>query len=390
MTTAQTIDYWGVVQRSLGIVWKHKFLWFFGFFATVSGGNVLSWVDERGEVVRDYMMERVEVLAVLIVFVVLVWLVLFVMNLISKGALIAGASDAGQGGTRPTFEASWTRGLRAFLGMLTLLVMGLVAFLAMSLVCALVVVIPLAAGAPGIVVAIVIGAVLLVPYLGFLFLLAFTITYAERALVVDRAGILDALARGWELTRAHFWESMIVWLMVFLSGLVYFIGLIVVLLVAAVPFVLIGLASLTAGLVLGIPVGIAILALATGAFGTYSHAVWTLTYEDLRALGGDEAPTPSGAAAPPAVVPPGQSPTPLEPPAPPDPLGAPPESPAPPEYAGASPEPPGLPPEPPEPTDPPPEPPDGPPEPPGPAPEPPEAPPEPPERSSDDPEERHD
>ncbi len=340
MTAPTGIDYWKIVERSLRITWDHRFLWFFGFFASSNAGNVFSWSDEGGPVLRDFLTSHLELLALVIVGLVVLWLVFFALNVISKGALVASVHGI-ERGESPTFDTAWSRGLKAFLGLLGLAVVAVIVFVAVTLVCVLVVVLPLAAGAPGIAIAIVIGSILLLPYLAFAFLLAFTITYAERAYVIEGEGFAAALGTGWELTKTHFWKSMVVWLISLLSSLVFGLSLMVVLLIAAVPFVLIGLANLVMGLVLGIPVGIAILAVTTGAFGTYMFSLWTLTYSELRALTPAAAPLPVGPApawtAPVAPVPsaaPSESVPPVEPAAPaaePERFPEPPAAPEPPE-----------------------------------------------------------
>ncbi len=300
MTSVVRLDCWDIVQRSLRTVWKYKFLWIFGFFVSIGGGGASNIAEEAGPAVRDFFMEHVEILVLVIVGLVILWLVLFVVNLISKAALIGATADADRG-RDITLRGAWNEGLRAFWRMLGLLVIGVIAFLFVSVVCAIPIVLPLAAGAPGITIAVLIGAILLLPYLAFLFLLAFTITYAEREVVIERAGLGDALRTGWELTKQFFWMSLMVWLVMLLSGIIFAVGLVLVLLVLAVPFVLIGLVNLVAGLALGIPVGIVVVAVATGARGTYGYSVWTLAYMELK-KGLPPAPTGvPGVSEPPAV-----------------------------------------------------------------------------------------
>ncbi len=326
MTIPVRIDYWDMLQRSIRIAWENRILWIFGFFASATSGNLTSWVDEGRPFVREFFHSRPEVIILAVAALVFLWLLFFVMSLISTGALIGSVKDV-RGGERATFESAWGHGLRAFFGVLTLALIAVVAFLAVTMVCVVAVVLPLVAGVPGIVIAVLIGAILLVPYIGFLFLLAFTITYAERAYVIEGEGILEALHAGWELTRAQFWKSMVVWLMLLLSSLVFGLTVVVALLVLAVPFIIIGIVNLTVALVLGIPVGLAFLVVVTGAFGTFVYSVWTLAYYELSALGGES--LPATVALPPAPVEPMPPAAPPDPPPPSPPV--PPAPPAPPE-----------------------------------------------------------
>jgi hypothetical protein len=283
MTAVRNIDYWGIVTRSAQIAWGHKFLWFFGFFAASGGGGGGSnWnVGDRGvNEIRDFFTAHVEVLVAIVMGVVILWLVLLVMNIISKGALLSCIARADRGESI-YFEEGWRAGLKSFWGLLGISLLGLLAFLVVSGLCVLAVVLPLVGGAPGIAIAIVIGAVLFIPYLAFLFLLAFTVIYAEREYVLAGGGVMDAIGRGWELTKSYFWQSMLMWLVAFASALVFFMCLVIALLVMALPFILIGVASPIVGLVLGIPVGIVAMILAVSAYSTYDHGLWTLMYCEL-------------------------------------------------------------------------------------------------------------
>ncbi len=286
MTTARSIDYWGIVTRSAGIAWSHRFLWFFGFFAASGGGgggNSMNWRDHGVDEIRDFFMSHIGMMVAIIMGLVLLWLVLFVLNLISKGALLSCISRADDG-ERIRFEEGWNAGIRAFWGMLGIAVAALVVFLVVTAVCVLAVVLPLIGGAAGIAIAVFIGVVLFIPYIVFLFLLAFTVIYAEREYVLRGGGVTDALSAGWELTRTYFRQSLLMWLVSVASSMAFVISLLIVLLAIAMPFILIGIASPVAGLMLGLPVGIVVLVLAISAYSTYEYSLWTLMYRDLTGL----------------------------------------------------------------------------------------------------------
>jgi hypothetical protein len=283
MTTARSIDYWGIVTRSAGIAWNHKFLWLFGFFAASGGGgggNSMNWKDYGVDEIRDFFMSHIGMMVAIIMGLVLLWLVLFVLNLISKGALLSCISRADDG-ERIRFEEGWYAGIRAFWGMLGIAVTALVVFLVVTAVCVLAVVLPLIGGAAGVAIAILIGAVLFIPYVVFLFLLTFTVIYAEREYVIAGGGVADALSTGWNLTKTYFWQSLLMWLVSFVSSMAFVVSLLVVLLAIAIPFILIGIASPVVGLMLGIPVGLVVLVLVISAYSTYEHSLWTLMYRDL-------------------------------------------------------------------------------------------------------------
>ncbi len=285
MASTATIDYWSLVSRSLRIIWKHKFLWFFGFFASSGVGGGLNWAEDAGPRLHDFFFVNPGALVLVIMGLVIVWLVMFVMNLISTGALVAATHEASEG-RHVTFGYGWREGLRAFWRLLGVTVLAVVAFLFVTALCAVPVVLALFGGIPGIVIAVVIGAILFFPYLAFVFLLSFTVTYAEREVVLRRASVFDAIYAGWDLTKCHIWKSLLVWLVMLASGLVFGISMLITLLILAVPFILIGLANVFAALVLGIPVGVVFIVIASGAFGSYSFSVWTLAYDELKKIDG--------------------------------------------------------------------------------------------------------
>ncbi len=283
MTAARNIDYWGIVTRSARIAWDHKFLWFFGFFAGSGGGGGGNYgnVGEHGvDGIKDFFMSHAGMMVAIIMGLVILWLILVVMSLISKGALLSciNRADAGE---RIRFEEGWRAGLRSFWGLLGIALVALLAFLVVTTVCTLAVVLPLIGGAPGIAIAVLIGAILFIPYLAFLFLLTFTVIYAERRYVIVGGGVGDALLAGWELTRSYFWQSLLMWLVSFASGMAFVMALVVALLAMAIPFILIGIANPVVGLALGIPIGLVALVLSASAFSTYDHALWTLMYGEL-------------------------------------------------------------------------------------------------------------
>lgn len=285
MGSLEHFDAWNLAAGALRITWRHKSLWIYGFLASLSGRTALSFVDEWGPASRSYLESRPAVLALVVFLVVLAWLLFFSLGLISRGALIGGAG-AGSRGLAVTAGGAWRAGLRAFPRLLGLVALAVVAFVTVSAVLAIPLVLPLAAGAAGLAIAVVIGAILFFPYLAFLFGLTFTVTYAERAVVIEDAGVLEAVAAGWNTVRANVGRSFVVWLVMLVSTLAYLFSLVAVLAALAVPFLLLGLMSLPASVVLGVPVGLAVVAVATGAFGCYSYALWTLAYTELRALPG--------------------------------------------------------------------------------------------------------
>ncbi len=284
MNASLSIDYWGLVTRSFHILWKYKFLWFFGFFAAGAGGssgNTSQWTEHAGPQVREWLATNMELVAMIVMGMVIMWFVFFVMGLLSKGALIGSIAHA-EREHDITFGRAWEIGYRNFLKMLGIAIIALLAFFLGCFIFLVPILLPLIAGEAGAVIAIAIAALLFIPFLAFAFLLAFTVTYAEREAVLRNQGIFESLSLGWALTKQYFWNSMVVWLVSLVSGLVFMFCIIFGLLLVAVPFILLGLLNVFAALVVGIPIGIALIIIISGALGTYDYSLWTLAYIRIR------------------------------------------------------------------------------------------------------------
>jgi len=276
-------DYWGVVNAAFQIVGRYKFLWFYGFFAASGGGGSGggNWSEDASPWVESFFAQRLELLVLIILGLVVVALVLIAMNIISRGALIGSAGMIASG-DRPTFGEAWKMGLRNALPIFGLMILSIIVVLLVTAVCAIPVLLPIAAGAPGIAIAIVIAVVLLFPYLAFMIALALTVTYAERAIAVDGLPFIDAIAAGWSLLRSKVGESLVFWLIGLLAGIIFTVGIIFILVVVGTPLFILGTQNLVAALAIGIPIVFVIMALANGLYGTFSYSFWTLAYLNLK------------------------------------------------------------------------------------------------------------
>ncbi len=122
---------------------------------------------------------------------------------------------------------------------------------------------------------------------------------AWRRSVLDDQGVIAALVSTFNLIRQNLKDVVIVWLLMFGVGLVwFFIALIVVLpialigaaLVGGIPAVLVYIisGSLVGAAIAGIPLALLVLIVVTSAGGglylIFQSGVWTLAYLDLQSL----------------------------------------------------------------------------------------------------------
>jgi hypothetical protein len=342
-----------ILKRSWTIVWRYKILWLFGLFAAEAGGSGFGGnfnvgnnfgsgnfggagrqtSELSGQVARA-LAEWWPVLVGGFVFLMLVGIIWWIVSIAAKGGIIALADDAAAGrevhGTR-----GWSVGFhnwgRVFLQGL---VFGLPVFIITVFFVAIVILV-----AGGSIVAIITGARgggsgalaaggvfgLLVGVCGlaavfFLVILAIAIVYAVLVPVSLRFAILHdrpavkAIGDGWHLVRAKLGKVALTAVTLWGLGILFGLGMVIVILLFVVPMVLAALARIWLMVALIGLLLIAVAALAGSIWSAYYSAVWTLAF---RALAGAEADETADASAAPVVPPYMPSPAPVaEPPAP--------------------------------------------------------------------------
>ncbi|KPJ53336.1 hypothetical protein AMJ39_05140 [candidate division TA06 bacterium DG_24] len=286
------MDYGSLIRRSLRTMWQHPYLWLFGFLAAGGSGfgPIGEWHEKWGEpsmggwgLPEDWLLP---LLLLLIPLIIIIFVGLFILKVISEGGLIRAAREI-DGGKRLRFGLVWQYGLVPFWRLLGIELLVLVAIFAVVLMVIVAVAGTIGfgalAGGPAGAGFLLMGAiaVLLLPALACAIAAHIIVSYARRACVIDGAGVVASLARGWETVRNHLWESIAVWLVAFGSSFVYFLLLVTAGIILLVPFVLLFLIHPLFGLVPGAVVAFCYLAVATGVHSTYQHTLWTLTYTDL-------------------------------------------------------------------------------------------------------------
>ena len=304
------MNYRDLLTTSFRITWRHRYLWFFGFFAGTAfnfpsfGGNFGgdSGLDQAG---LDNLLPSPQVLVAIGLGVALLVLAFAALSIISQGALAESVAAIDRGEPR-NFRAAWRAGTSRFwrvLGQLVLLALAGVGLL-------LLVALPLGglvAGtfavteAPGARIAIVVVAVLvaIVAFIGLFVPLSIVVQLSLRELVVGGERPTDAIRRGYRLFRRQLGKSLLLWLIQVGIAIGAAIAILLAALVAgvllAIPAILLAVAELIgAAIVVGIAAALVLLGpllAAFGALGAFGHSFWTLAWLRLRAMP-DAAPTP--------------------------------------------------------------------------------------------------
>jgi hypothetical protein len=311
------MNYGELIQQSFWIAWRNRYLWVFGFFAGGGGGlnaptNVGDLSSGDGEDIGQFFAENLELVITLGAVLLLLILAFLVMSLISQGALAESVAALDRGEPR-RFGLDFRAGLASFWRVLLFSLLALVIALGLLLLIGG----PVALGIYGVIAGTEslgarVGVIVLLALVGIVALIAVFIPFAIvtqlglRELIIRRERVVEALRAGYRLFRGRLGTTLLVallqWGLALAAGLVLVLAGVVLALVLVVPVVVLATSGYTAAAVVaGVFAGLLFfvpLAVASGAVGTFNHAMWTIAYLRLRMPA-----VPSGMAAPPPALP---------------------------------------------------------------------------------------
>lgn len=300
-----------VLTRAWQIVWKHRVLWIFGILASCgrggggnSGGSGNTGFETQGPDVQlppqieQFFLRIAENVTTFIVIMVAIicvfWILAIFLSTIGKIGLIRGTWQA-EGGTgnlifgqlfsesMPYFWRMFGLSLIIFLPLLILISAGVAAGVVFGISASqgndasalgLVAMLPLFIGC----------FCLLIP-IGFV--VSMIVRQAERAIVLEDAGVLPSISRGWDIFRTNLGPIIVMAIILAVISLVvgFIIAIPVILIVfpAVITFMVgeaqnwtpLALAGIC--LCLYIPVSL----LLNGIMVAYVESAWTLTYMRL-------------------------------------------------------------------------------------------------------------
>ncbi len=329
------MDHVKVLKRTWEILWRYRVLWVFGLILALTsaggGGNqYASWGGDGGpdlsqglaiaKIPPEVVTALIAIALPLACLAIVLTVARFIFHYIAQAALIRMVDDyeetGEKRGVRQGFRLGWSRTtLRLFvIDLLTRLPGILVIFLLFLLGVVLFGWILWAREAA---VAMVIGVVGAIGIGFLLILLAIVVSlvvsllrqFFWRVCALEEMGVIDSIRQGYAFVRQHLGDAVIMWLIMLgleIGWIITMIPVVLVLLVVAaifgfLPALLVGgLAKLAfegaipwlLAAVVGIPIFIIVMAgplMFLGALAeVFKSTVWTLTYRELRALGGLE------------------------------------------------------------------------------------------------------
>lgn len=253
------LNFGEILTRAWQIIWKHKVLWIFGVLASCSrgggsggnGGGGNSGYNGGGDPQRfssqmrealGWLQENWWVIALIALVLSLLWLALTALGFIGRVALIKGTRKAEDGAEKIPFGELFSESLPYFWRVFGLsFLIGLAFFI---IIVPLVLVGVLTAG---------VGFLCLLPLLCVLIpigiVLQLIVEQANAAIVLEDLSMVDGFKRGWQVTKDN-------------VGAIIIMGLIL------------GMGSFIIGIVIAIPIILAVLPLIIGAVAESMAVVW--------------------------------------------------------------------------------------------------------------------
>lgn len=341
-------DYGALIKGTLRLVWRHKFLWFFGLFAGGSVNSFGSWnfnfggsgspdsgddasqpsqtATDVGNWINDHAALIVAVAVAVVALSILIWL----WSVVCRGAVIGSTQDIREG-KAASFGSAWRRGRNSFgrllLFDLFLLGVSLGVMLIIGAVTLLLIFLAVS-GAAGKTIVITLGvlgglALMSLLLMGLGYLTCFTIwpaiwvpltivlIFATRAIVLDGERPIKAIRLGWRMFVENIARSLLLFLLSAGLSLASSIGAIAAVLVTAVPAAIAWvfawngdwqLTGITLAAVLSL-LPLAAFILVSALINTYFTSYWTIVYLKLSGRDTEPGPHESTLPYPPAPLP---------------------------------------------------------------------------------------
>lgn len=340
-------DYGRLIKGTLSLVWRHRFLWFFGLFAGGSvnsfggwSGNFSGSFDSGGEdfsqteaatEVGNWVSDHIALIVALVVAMVILGILAWLWSIVCRGAVIGATQDIREGAASG-FSAAFHRGTGSFgrllLFDLFLLMVG-IGFMLIAVAVGAALVFLALSGEVGQAIVATLGVLvglaligLLIASLGFFacftvwfvpwLLVAIIIMFATRAVVLDGARPVEALKRGWRLLMDNLARTLLLFLLGSGLSIVGSIGTVAAVVATAIPAIVAWVITGTGGWPTGGIIAASVLSvlplaaliLAAALVNTYFTSYWTIIY--LKFTGRDREPEPAPAIPPypPAPFPP--------------------------------------------------------------------------------------
>jgi len=303
-----------IFKKSYELVKNNKFLWFFGFFAAAFGGfgefesvfkdytnvtntsdSIFSWqgLYEGGVLwtifdnVKSFFSQYPWQAFFLILIIGLIFVVIYWLAIVSQIALFDSSYKLSRN-KKTGYAEGYRAGAQHFVPVFLINIAFRVLLYALFVVVAA----PLLSWflvRENVWGGIFFVVLLFLIYIPISIIVSFIIKYTIAYIVLKGHKAMDAVKSAWQLFKNNWLISIEMGLMILLLGLVVGIGMLIIMGLAAVPFVLIAIAALFFGSSTGLGVAVILGALAWfviisvigSAFVSFQYSSWTLLFLDL-------------------------------------------------------------------------------------------------------------
>lgn len=297
------LDYFGIIKRAYYITLKHRFLWIFGLFAGGLATMNMNWSfpsynPNNSDWVKawentnfsnldfttfwaNYGITFIAILASLLLIMIL----LFVVSIISQGALIGGVGQIAVGENsefKKAFKIGWHNFWRVWGVGIIYLLMILISLSIFIIPVSLLVINGLY------IIAIVWGILLFFICLAFWLLIGLISPYSYRVVILEKFGVFRSIRESLHFFRDNWKNIVVMYLLLMAIGIGFGIIMALAILIVAGIFLGIGiglwLASPLATIIYAGVIGlvfVAGLAIISAVYNTFTSSVVTLTYQKL-------------------------------------------------------------------------------------------------------------
>ncbi|MFA6295751.1 MAG: hypothetical protein WC663_00095 [Patescibacteria group bacterium] len=296
------MDYINLVKRSLSLTWKFKFLWFFGLFiALMSGGSGMNFngfdmgsmpkttqINTQNLDLKSFIDQNVIwVIIVILAVLFLIGLALWILSIISQGALI-GCADKLDKQVKTNVKDGLIIGKKYFWRILGIsLLFGLTIFLSFIILGTPVTLLFYFQLFGRAVLLLLLALLIFVPEVIFLSLI---LNYALRAIVLKDNKIVESIKTAYNLLINNFWQTIVVALIFIGINLAVSIAIFMAIFLIAVPVVILILLTkaILGSILFWICVVLAVLLLIIVSLTiktlliTFKYNLWTLTFKELK------------------------------------------------------------------------------------------------------------
>ncbi|MDO8686689.1 MAG: hypothetical protein Q7K11_00570 [Candidatus Berkelbacteria bacterium] len=302
------MDYFGIFKKAYYLSLKHKFLWIFGILAGGYGGfqgynsSFGSGINYSGdsaewsknfdkfltsENLTNFWLNYAGIIIGILVFFGIFAILMFVINIISQGALI-GSTEKLLKGEKADFKIGFRIGWHNFWR-----VWGIgITFLMMILASLIVLIVPVTVlvTAESYILAVVLGLLLLIVCLAFWLVMGIISPYSTRYVILEeKYSVFKSIREALHLFQRNWGEVLIIYLLLMAAGIGFGILLFLAIMIVGGLLLAIGFGFYLAspfvaviyGLIVGLVMFLAIITV-TGAYNSFYSNVITLTYLKLR------------------------------------------------------------------------------------------------------------